>query len=205
MIARSWLNRRMALVGEATMDSLTFVIRLIEALAWPTAVVMILFAFRREVQALLPLIRKLKAGPLEAEFERDIREISEEAGGKAKTEVQIAPDPRQKMLRDLARVNPRSAILEAWLGIESAVRRAALQRVGTSPPPDVSSPLRAMRELVQFDVIKSDDAALFQDLRGLRNQAAHLENFSPSQEAALKYVDLASGLELRLIDLAKLK
>lgn len=191
--------------SELTMDALTFIIRLIEALIWPSAAVIVLFVFRNEFRALLPLVRKLKAGPLEAEFERDILEISDEADGKAAPKNQEVPDARQQMLQDLSRVNPRSAILEAWLGVESGVRKAALQRVGTSPPPDVSSPLRAMRELVQFEVISPDDAALFQDLRGLRNQAAHLENFNPSREAVLKYVNLAIGLESRLNELAKLK
>jgi hypothetical protein len=60
------------------MDFLTFLIRLIEALAWPVAAVVIMFVFRREFQALVPLVRKLKAGPLEAEFERQIQEISQE-------------------------------------------------------------------------------------------------------------------------------
>lgn len=52
-----------------------------EALALPAAAVIIVLLFRREFRQLVPLVRKLKAGPLEAEFERDIREISREAGG----------------------------------------------------------------------------------------------------------------------------
>ncbi|MBI4184394.1 MAG: hypothetical protein HY521_10390 [Proteobacteria bacterium] len=180
------------------MDSLTFLIRLIEALAWPGVAVFIGVAFRNEFRALFPLVRKLKAGPLEAEFEREVQEISREAAGTPATEIQEAVDPRLQMLRDLARVNPRSAILEAWLDVESAVRKAALRRIASSPPPDVSSPVRTMRELVQYKAISPNDAALFQDLRGLRNQAAHLADFSPSHEAALNYVNLARQLESRL-------
>ena len=77
-----------------------------------------------------------------------------------------------------------------------------MQRIGGSPPPDVSSPLRAMRELIQGEIVTSEDAALFHDLRGLRNQAAKLQDFSPSYESALEYVNVASSLEGRLIALA---
>jgi hypothetical protein len=186
------------------MDGLTFPIRLIEALALPGAAVVIVLAFRQEFRRLVPMVRKLKAGPLEAEFEREIREISKESVGATTPEFEEEPDPRRHMLMELARLNPRSAILEAWTGVESAVRKAALQRVSSSPPPDVSSPLRAMRELVQAEAIGPEDAALFHDLRGLRNQAAHLEGFEPSQDAALNYVNLASQLGTRLLRLATL-
>jgi hypothetical protein len=183
------------------MDAMNFMVGILNALAWPVAAVVIVFAFRKEFRALVPLIRKLKAGPLEAEFERDVQLISEESPAAA----EVDHDPRREMLEDLSRVHPRSAILEAWLGVESAVRRAALQKIGGSPPPDVSSPLRAMRQLAQSEIVDPDDIALFHDLRGLRNQAAHLQDFYPSRNAALHYVILARGLERRLEALAALE
>lgn len=184
------------------MDSLSFVSSVIGAVAWPVAAVVIAFAFRSELRALVPLLRKLKAGPIEAEFERDVKAIEQEAGSIVAVKPPEELEGRQEMLRELARVNPRSAILEAWLGVESAVRKAALQRTGGSPPPDVSSPLRTMRELVQNEIVTSGDAALFHDLRGLRNQAVHIQDFNPSYESALEYVKLASLLEARLTTLA---
>lgn len=64
----------------------------------------------------------------------------------------------------IAAINPRTAILEAWQGIESAVRTAAIQRIGGSPMPDISSPLKMVRALAQTEVINSKGAALFHDL-----------------------------------------
>ena len=184
------------------MDFWSFVASVISALAWPIAAVVIAFAFRSEIRVLVPLLRKLKAGPIEAEFERDVKELQQDAGAVVGIEPPGELQGREQMLRELARVNPKSAILEAWLGVELAVRRAALQRIGGSPPPDVTSPLRAMRELVQHEVVTGFDAALFQDLRGLRNQAAHIQEFNPSYESAVEYVKMASLLEARLTALA---
>ena len=135
------------------MDWLTFLIRLTEARALPITAVVILLAFRRDLRQLVPLVRKLKAGPLEAEFERDIREISQHTGAATTPQIEEEPDPRKATLIELARLHPRSAILEAWLGVETAVRRAALQKAIGSPGPNVSSPLKALRELISAEAV----------------------------------------------------
>ncbi|WP_420467987.1 hypothetical protein [Panacagrimonas sp.] len=43
------------------MDILSFIAALVSSLAWPTAVTLIALAFRKEIRALLPFLRKLKA------------------------------------------------------------------------------------------------------------------------------------------------
>jgi hypothetical protein len=185
------------------MDWLTALIRLIEALALPVAAVIIVLLFRREFRQLVPLVRKLKAGPLEAEFAREIQEIAEEAGEATTTEVGEKPDPRRITLSELAILHPRSAILEAWRGVENATMRAALQKAAGSPMPNISSPSKALRELVRADAISTEDVALFHDLRGLRNQAVHAADFEPDRDAALRYVELASRVQSRLEALAE--
>lgn len=63
--------------------------------------------------------------------------------------------------------------------------------------PDVSSPVRALRELTQIKMVTSEDIALFHDLRGLRNQATHASDFHPSFEAVVNYLRLADTLRSR--------
>ena len=185
------------------MDFLTFIASLVGAIAWPIAIVVIMLVYRKELKALVPLIRKLKAGPLEAEFEREVKAIEAESAGSVVLEPTEELKRHQQMLWGLADINPRSAILEAWLGVESAVRKAALQKIETSPPPDVSSPLRTFRDLLHYGIVTNEDAALFHDLRGLRNQAAHLQDFNPSKESVRNYINLASQLEIRLSKIEK--
>lgn len=57
------------------MDCLTFLSKVLEASAWPIAAVLIALFLRKELQALLPLIKKLKAGPVELELEHLKKEI----------------------------------------------------------------------------------------------------------------------------------
>jgi hypothetical protein len=176
------------------MDWLTFSIRLIEALAWPVtlAALIIVFARRPEIRALVPLLRKLKAGPLEAEFDREIRKISEETGEVTTPEIEVKPDQR---LVEMAKLYPRTAILEAWVGIEATIKRAARQILNV----DISNSAEAFNQLIRIKAVSPSDVALALELRRLRDQAAsHAEEFEPSRDAALQYVKLASQLEASL-------
>jgi hypothetical protein len=176
------------------MDGLTFSIRLIEALAWPVTIASLTLALacRPEIRGLVPLLHKLKAGPLEAEFEREIREISEEAGEATAPEIQVEPDRR---LVEMTTMYPRTAIQEAWAEIEKVVKRAAVRKNVSLPPLDTLNQVKAFRELLRIDGVSSDDAVLLFELRRLRDR---VEKFDPSSDAALEYVELASHLKARL-------
>ena len=57
------------------MDALTFLTKLLEFGAWPAAAIAVILVLRKELQALLPNIKKFKAGPLEVELERVVKEL----------------------------------------------------------------------------------------------------------------------------------
>jgi hypothetical protein len=57
------------------MDTLTFIAKVLEHGAWPAAAFGILYMLRSQLQELLPSIKKLKAGPVEVELERVVKEL----------------------------------------------------------------------------------------------------------------------------------
>lgn len=59
------------------MDALTFLSKLLEFGAWPAAAIAIILVLRKELQSLLPNIKKFKAGPVEVELERVVKELEE--------------------------------------------------------------------------------------------------------------------------------
>jgi hypothetical protein len=81
--------------------------------------------------------------------------------------------------------------------------RAAHQVAEASPMPDLSTPRKALRELLREQAISREDVTLFNALRGLKDQVANLEAFKPSQATALEYVEAASQLEERLRRIAE--
>jgi hypothetical protein len=185
-------------------DWLTFVATIIGSLAWPVATLVLVLALRKQIVELLPHVRKLKAGPVEAEFEREVKAIEAEVEVSVpRLEPTVVETPSDRLYK-LAQVSPRAAILEAWQGIEFTARRAILQHAG-SPIPDVSSPLRVAKELARLKLLSPEDLALFHDLRGLRNQATHAPDFSPSFDAVSRYLQLSAGLERRLSQQAEVE
>jgi len=180
-------------------DAFTFVAALVRFLAWPLAAVVLAFVLRGEIRQLIPNLRKIKAGPLEAEFERDIRKLSESA--EAHAELSLPPDratPERQVLLQLVQINPRSAILEAWRGIEEAKTLAKSYRWASTcsslpgPLPD------DIRRITTESLFTGDEWELYVELRALRNKAAHAQDFSPTAEAALKYIELAGRLRQAL-------
>lgn len=174
-----------------TLDTLSFIAKLLDALAWPVASVVLVFALRKEIRSLVPLVKKLKAGPLEAEFERQISELRSIVEVSPQVRP-IAPPPRQPVAERLAEVNPRSAILEAWREVESSARRLLRERT-----PDLAeSQLRSTREVIRLlqvaGLVSPEEAAQLNEMRFLRNQAVHAEAFQPTHEAAINYIQLAS-------------
>lgn len=184
------------------MDILTFITKLIEFTAWPIAAVALVAMLRTEIKSLLPHVKKLKAGPVEAEFEREIRELE----ATAKAQLLPPPEgltPERQMLLQLVQVNPRSAVLEAWRGIEESATRVVQNKALYVPERESNSPLAVIRVLNKENILSAEEISLYHDLRTLRNQAAHAQDFSPTTDAALSYVELASGLRRALEAAAK--
>jgi hypothetical protein len=174
-------------------DSLAFIAKLVEALAWPVAALVLVVLLRREVIALAPFIRKLKAGPLEAEFEREVRELRT-AVETARSEV-TGPEPSWQLSAEkLAQVNPRSAILEAWRQTELAAMRALKDRRPGTSEQELRSTREILRLLGDSQIATPEEVALLNQMRFLRNQAGHVESFQPTYEAAMNFVQLAAHL-----------
>ncbi|WP_145964094.1 hypothetical protein [Chromobacterium phragmitis] len=181
------------------MDILTFITKLIEFTAWPIAAVALVTMLRTEIKSLLPYLKKIKAGPVEAEFEREIKEL--EAMAKAQHQLFPPPEgltPERQLLLQLVQVNPRSAILEAWRGIEESAIRVIQNKALYVPEKESHSPLAVIRVLNKENVLSAEDISLYHDLRTLKNQAAHAQDFSPTTDAALSYIELASSLRRTL-------
>lgn len=176
--------------GQVEMDWLTFIVELLKATAWPVAAIVIAFLFRRQIRDLLTRIKKGKIGPAEFEFEQDVRELAEDLTAA----VPIEPVPPAEVA--LASLNPRAAILEVWVKVETVMSRLANSRNVDSRRGRGS--LYQARLLYKAGAITNDDMAMFNDLRVLRNQAAHDEDFSPSVDSAIQYVRLAESLISRL-------
>lgn len=172
--------------GSPSLDWLGFVLGLFQATAWPISAIVIAFLFRKQIQELLARVRKGKIGPAEFEFEQGVRELVEEV-------APTVPVPSPSAAEVASAVaNPRAVILEVWIKLEAAVKQVAIAR-DVSLPRGKSS-LYQVRMLNKVGILSEEDLALYNELRVLRNQAAHDEDFNPSLQSVISFVGLADLL-----------
>ena len=199
------------------MDRLTFLAKLVESLAWPLGAIILVLLLREDIRKIAPWIKKLKAGPVEAEmFERKVEELKEAVAAESSPTSAPAPTatatpaPAQppvetlttklpssaskEFLFMLAEMHPRSAIVEAWLRVEAAARAVLAERLGDR----TISPSNVARTLLTNGLITKDQEHLYGKLLRLRNTAAHLDDFKPSVESATDYIELADSLQSHL-------
>ena len=182
----------------ACMDTLSFVAKLVEVLAWPGALVTVVLLLRKELRQLVPLLRKIKAGPVEAEFEREIASLERAAPPAALPTPPVSATPRKLELFGLVREDPRTAILQSWLDVEAAALRAVEREALHVPEHDATSPTGAIRAVARDTSLSANWVATYYQLRELRDKAANQADFTPKVEPAAAYVELASRLQRQL-------
>jgi len=76
------------------MDALTFLTKLLEHGAWPAASLAIVLALRKEIQSILLIVKKFKAGPVEVELERVVKDLEEtkKVAAAAEATVKVVAD-----------------------------------------------------------------------------------------------------------------
>lgn len=181
------------------MDTLTFITKISEALAWPIASVMLVVLLRKEIRTLAPLIRRLKAGPVEAEFERgaeDFRmKLPEQP--KVKEALESASSISIASAQSLG-ASPRGEVLDAWLQLEAAANEAIARNITKIHGPGAMTTRPSARGLSQVlkanGLLHEGQIELFNELLKLRNEVVHTLEFSPTQEALARYIDTANYL-----------
>lgn len=150
------------------MDTLTFIAEMVKAAAWPMTVVTLALIFRAQLGALLTRLSKGKLGAAEFEFEQQLKLLA--AGIPAGAGSMAAAAAGVVMPAAGA---SRQAILAAWRNLEHRAQ-GGRQSLG------------------------AQDRALYQQLRGLRDQASQSVDFNPSPQAVGIFLQLARGLQARI-------
>ena len=102
---------------------MAFVASLVHSLAWPVIGFAIVIVLRLPITAVLNRgIRRLRAGPVEIEFDQELAEVAEELRRSpelAAAEPELLPVNLTEDLGRLVKVSPRAAVLEAFARIEA--------------------------------------------------------------------------------------
>ena len=160
------------------------IIKLIDVLAWPVTAIVIIFLIKGNLPALMDRMKKLKVGALEAEFKDGLKELEIIADSPSKESSAYLYDSKAIQLQRVAELSPNGAVVDAWREVELASISAALHNeLAVRGPKGRVAGNAAVRELMQNEIINEKMAAIYKQLKELRNKAAHHQGEISSSEA----------------------
>lgn len=175
------------------MDGLSFVAALIDSLAWPFAIIVAVLLLRRPLSELIPLLERLKYKDLELSFRERVHKVATEADALLPPPpAGVVPSAAEDRMQQLVDISPRAAILEAWVELEAAAAEAARRRNLDLRPSDLKSPRKLFQALREGQILDNYQLALLDDLRAIRNSAAHAPDFTLPSSTAGQYVETVS-------------
>jgi hypothetical protein len=181
-----------------------FVASLVQSLAWPAGVVAVVIVLRKPIAAVLGQgVRRVKAGPVEVEFDRieaevrdDLARSPELAEAPAPAPVGQAPAPVGSLQEELARladIAPGAAVVAAYHRIEDRlVQMLNGDDPGARPFTTVSG--RGLAKLAHnHDLISDETLAAIEGLSALRDLTAHVRG-DISVDRARDFLALADAV-----------
>jgi hypothetical protein len=182
------------------MDLLTFISKIIDAIAWPIVVLILGLAFREKISDLLPFLRKIKAGPVEAEFSVEARKILEDSK-EIIAKSSVTSSKAQETDIALAKIytakhDPTNMILEGWRSVDGALFRIGKDAGILVDPMDSSN--KVYLGVISTDLLEPETKKLVVEIYEMRNRVAHAK-IKPSIDSAKDYI-LAVEQVVKLIE-----
>ncbi|RWX57329.1 hypothetical protein [Photobacterium chitinilyticum] len=187
------------------MDILTFISELIRTVIWPVVILILGLSYRTKITELLPSLSKIKAGPVEAEFDLEVRKLlgdSKEiiARGPIGETEELSSEEQESDI-SLAKIytggeDPTTMVFEGWKSIDGALWRLGKDAGVIVDPMDSMNSV--FRTVISTELLTLETKRLVIELYEMRNRVVQA-NIKPSLNAARDYI-LAVEQSVRLIE-----
>ncbi|TDH60112.1 hypothetical protein E2C06_24035 [Dankookia rubra] len=201
------------------MTWLAFVAAIVGSLAWPTALVILAFGFRRQITTSLGRLTKAKGFGGELEFAQGLDKAEDLAPPAIAKQDVVLPLPTQHATATTGeaekadgepsastyRLNakrsdpPEYRVMSAWNLLSTEIAKVAEIR-GVPIPKILNS--RGLSAIAPALGLSADDITQIDELRKLRNQSVHIQGTLTDSDAN-RYEDLVLNLLIRLEDAAR--
>lgn len=157
---------------------------IIDSLKWPVVVVIVAVILRSQLGHAIGRLKRIKYKEFDAEFAEILGDVSvQESAEEPPTEEgeEFAPElyEQRKGLVALGKISQRAAILEAWMLLENTIRGLAEEKK-LHPHPTTAGTFRELQRVSPY--LSGSYSERINDLRNLRNLAAHEADFQISDE-----------------------
>lgn len=201
------------------MDTLTFIVRIVEAIAWPVAVGLIFWALRGNIGGLIGKIRRFKWKDTEVAFSEELDRAEADLAPVALLPP-VESSPELEKIAAEAQLPPTYIVQQAWLRVERAIDAAtkdhakpsetsadrlrvkrvidkAIKDRAISSETSAGRLLNNARRLLDLE-LSPEDGNLLKQLGTLRNEAVRSPEPNITVTDALRYKDLAEALARRI-------
>lgn len=184
------------------MDWKQFIAALAASLAWPSAVLAIVFILKKPIAGILPKIRSFKYGELQIDLEEKLKEVETTLATEAVKQEVPPPPPAPPRYAKLAIDAPRASMLFAWMEVEKAIADLISNRgIEFNHRFDKQQRMQ-MRMLKDSGVIDDLTYDTYVKLSKVRNDAAHLQDRQIDYDEAVSMSSSCAWLVKRLEALA---
>ena len=184
---------------------LDFFASAIGSLAWPAFVILLALLFREPVTKLIGRMKSVEAGGAKAEFGVEVADLAANAKKIETADPAVAQenDPRLQELLKMATASPTGAIVEAWKDVETAARLLVERSelfISVSETHTWKHDVRrkyilnTSRLLGKYGLLPPAEMSTYEELRTLRNKAAHESDQVVTPLSAAQYVRVADKL-----------
>ena len=191
------------------MDWLQFVASVIHSLAWPAVILTVVLLIRRPLLKLIPKLKSFKYGDLEATFENGLDTVEAdlltlqpaESATRGTLPERIDTTTLFKLQLPGGTIrSPNEIIIHAWREIAGELRKLAESKsLGAA---QIAPPFQLARILANKEYISATLFHLINELRKLRNVAAHSDSAGQiTREQAKRYAENSAEVveQLRLL------
>jgi len=173
------------------MNLLAFIAAMTGHLAWPVVVLAIVLLLRKPILKLIPTLQHMKLKDFEFDFSEKLEDAKQEVASLPPPPENEVPENARKRLTVDPNALPGFVVLQAWSVIEKSATELAMSAGVISAQGPFSGILRSLQS---ENVIDRQTYRAIEDLRRLRNVAAHSSATEISAEQAQEYLDTASDI-----------
>jgi hypothetical protein len=162
-------------------------IKILEIIIWPAVALVAMFLFKKDFGGVLKRLVKVETSAAKMMFNEELKEVEQNLSSAPSQESEISSKWLSEMTQ-IAKLNPRAAIIEAWTAIEVACIELGMVSGTTMPR---FSPKALEEFLYQIPDFDNEMIKRVMDLRRLRNRVTHGMDADFDFIDAEKYIELA--------------
>jgi len=162
-------------------------VKILDILAWPLVVLVGMLLFKKDLGGVLRRLVKVETSAAKMMFNEEMKEVEQQIPDSPSGKSGESSKWLSEMIQ-IARINPRAAIIEAWTAIEVACIELGMVSGATMPR---FSPKALEEFLYQIPDFDKEMIKRVMDLRRLRNRVTHGMDADFDFIDAEKYIELA--------------